>query len=312
MNLPTENRSTSARWGGAMARRSAPSVGIPEVVDANVIGLCQLRCWFCWGPEHDRGAASIDEWKCLLERLAADGCKRVVYTGGEPLLFPDIGRLLSLGKRLGIENTLSTNGILLRQRAEVLDNVDQVGIPIDGSDQNAAESMRPRITSQGGWIAAIEAMRLVQRRQALALIIRTVVSRTNAPDVLAIPYRLLEHGVKLDGDKVMLKLYMVSRRGPIARRIREHSWNEHLAIAHQEFEALADQIRFDHPQLRVVTQTSETLPGRYFLVDPLGNASDGELGGDTFGNVFTDYDAVMEAYRMRRATMGTAQPDSRR
>lgn len=100
---------------------------------------CNLRCRFCYNPW--RGGASptpadlsADEAAAALERVL-DGwpCRKVVFSGGEPLLRPDLERLVAIAKRRGCACVVTTNGRLLTlDRARSLQDagVDLVQAPI--------------------------------------------------------------------------------------------------------------------------------------------------------------------------------------
>lgn len=109
------------------------------VVVWNVTRACNLRCSHCYAYA-DGGAAADElttaEGKQLLDRLAAFGVPVVLFSGGEPLLRPDIFELIGYARDLGLRAVLSTNGTLLEEktvrRLRDLD-LSYAGISIDGA-----------------------------------------------------------------------------------------------------------------------------------------------------------------------------------
>jgi MoaA/NifB/PqqE/SkfB family radical SAM enzyme len=303
--LPTVSQAGGARWSGVhpLDGDAAPGMA-PSVVDLNVTGRCQLRCKFCWGPEHTVSSPhSVERWIELIQRLAQDGTCRLVFTGGEPLLMPALPAMLQASREAGLVVTLSTNGVLLQQRAAVLADVDHVGIPIDGSTAEMAERMRPRLTRHDGWKNAVAAMRLV-RSAGVDLIIRTVVARHNLDDVVRIPAALEEFGVDLCGEGVLYKLYQVMPTGPIARQIPPATWAQEWAVSEAAVDNVSDTIRAIYPALTVTAQCYRRAVGRYFIVDPIGKAYGNDLDAVTgepidveYGNVFFRYEQCITRYR---------------
>ena len=112
------------------------------VVDMHITGRCNMKCPFCCGTMIPGAGPSPHEFIEVVDRLCRLGCKTLVFTGGEPLLRPDIGELLRLAKMKGLETYLSTNGLLLKERYDELkDNVDCIGLPLDGSSPEVLRKM---------------------------------------------------------------------------------------------------------------------------------------------------------------------------
>ena len=93
----------------------------------SVTDRCNLRCQYCMPEEDYRWLAkaevlSFEELAELARAFAEHGVDRVRLTGGEPLLRRDVEQLvaqLAANPRLS-EVTLTTNGVLLEERAAAL------------------------------------------------------------------------------------------------------------------------------------------------------------------------------------------------
>jgi MoaA/NifB/PqqE/SkfB family radical SAM enzyme len=102
---------------------------------------CNLRCVHCYSGSRDRryeGELSTDEGKALIEDLADFGVPVILFSGGEPLLRPDILELIAGARNRGVRSVLSTNGTLITpQLARELRRLDlsYVGISFDGLEQ---------------------------------------------------------------------------------------------------------------------------------------------------------------------------------
>lgn len=109
------------------------------VVVWNVTRRCNLRCVHCYAASADRaypGELSTEEALALIDQFAEFGVPVVLFSGGEPLLRPDLFQLSARVAQRGMRAVLSTNGTLLTP--EVVDQVKEqgfsyVGISLDGS-----------------------------------------------------------------------------------------------------------------------------------------------------------------------------------
>jgi len=108
------------------------------VVVWNVTRACNLKCVHCYADAAGRpapGELTTAEGKALLEDLSGFGVPVVLFSGGEPLVRPDILHLLEYSVKLGIRTVLSTNGTLIdRAMADRLagTGLSYVGVSLDG------------------------------------------------------------------------------------------------------------------------------------------------------------------------------------
>lgn len=111
----------------------------------SVTDRCNFRCHYCM-PEMQNFLPHSElldytELSLIADRFIDHGIKRIRLTGGEPLVRRDIAILLQqLGKQVASgrlqELTLTTNGSLLTQHAEVLAaaNVRRINVSLDSLD----------------------------------------------------------------------------------------------------------------------------------------------------------------------------------
>jgi len=107
---------------------------------------CNLNCLYCHkeGQFHRREKISEEEFKGLTKIACEFGLEEVKYSGGEPLLYPGIGRLIQHSKDLGIKLvSLTTNGILLKERLPELKSagLDELSISLDTLDQETYSNL---------------------------------------------------------------------------------------------------------------------------------------------------------------------------
>ncbi|QQE10743.1 radical SAM protein [Planctomycetota bacterium] len=126
---------------GTKAYNIHPDAPRPVVVWA-VTRACNLRCVHCYASANADPAPnelSHEEGIALLDNLAEFQVPAVLFSGGEPLVRPDTLELMKYAKSLGINCTLSTNGLLIDQSTanKLADiGIKYVGISVDGLRDN--------------------------------------------------------------------------------------------------------------------------------------------------------------------------------
>jgi MoaA/NifB/PqqE/SkfB family radical SAM enzyme len=114
----------------------SPAHGPSRALQIHPTRHCNLTCLHCYslsGPD-EREALAVE---LLLEAVAdakAEGYDAMSVSGGEPLLYRDLGRLLAGAKELGLFTAFTTNGMLLTERSvgRLAPVVDLVAVSIDG------------------------------------------------------------------------------------------------------------------------------------------------------------------------------------
>ncbi|MGD9641915.1 MAG: radical SAM protein [Elusimicrobiales bacterium] len=89
---------------------------IPVSVTIELTRRCPLRCRHCYLPETAGRARpgrelSFAQWEKILRQLARAGGIYLVFTGGEPLLRPDLPRLCRLAKALNFDVRIFSTGL---------------------------------------------------------------------------------------------------------------------------------------------------------------------------------------------------------
>jgi SynChlorMet cassette radical SAM/SPASM protein ScmF len=112
---------------------------------------CNLRCRHCWiAPkfqDEDRiyPMLSIDLFKSIVKQAKPLGLTGVKLTGGEPLLHPEIGKILKYIKSQDLYLTLETNGVLCTPEIARRISAHQnhfVSVSLDGADAETHEWVR--------------------------------------------------------------------------------------------------------------------------------------------------------------------------
>ncbi len=105
---------------------------------------CNCRCEFCdiW-PQAAPERAQLADVIANLNAAAQLGVRFVDFTGGEPLLHPELPDMLSSAQKQQLRTTITTNGLLYPQRArELAGKIDFLHFSLDAATAADHDNMR--------------------------------------------------------------------------------------------------------------------------------------------------------------------------
>jgi radical SAM protein with 4Fe4S-binding SPASM domain len=143
-------------------RNPFPQLDFPHDIYVHLTNNCNLKCPYCYNKT-DRETKiqlekvglvaptmSTDEFKRLIARLIECGVRRLLFTGGEPLMRPDALELVQYARSLSdtVNLEMLTNAILITDEvAEVLcKNMSAVTISLDGHEKHMHDYYRGKNT----------------------------------------------------------------------------------------------------------------------------------------------------------------------
>jgi MoaA/NifB/PqqE/SkfB family radical SAM enzyme len=119
---------------GSGARFLARAVGSrynPLLAQVVVTRRCNLACGYCNEYDDFSPPVPLATLVARVDRLAALSTASITFTGGEPLLHPDLDQVVRAGRRHGMIVTVITNGFRLsRDWVERLNAADLQGMQI--------------------------------------------------------------------------------------------------------------------------------------------------------------------------------------
>jgi len=152
---------------------------------------CNLHCRHCWiapkfqTQKNTYPSLTFDLFISIIKQAIPLGLSRVKLTGGEPLLHPQIEKILDAIKAQNIRLVLETNGILcapeLAQKIAECDN-PFVSVSLDGANAETHEWMRG---VKGCFDATLEGIRNLVQAGVNPQIIMTI-TRRNKDQVKAV------------------------------------------------------------------------------------------------------------------------------
>lgn len=117
---------------------------MPLVCNYYLTYRCNARCVFCdvW-EQPDQGSADPERVLSNLRQLPRVGVRIVDFTGGEPLLHPDLPRFLREARDVGLRTTVTTNGLLYPKRARELQGlINLLHISLDAAHPGLHNRLR--------------------------------------------------------------------------------------------------------------------------------------------------------------------------
>jgi len=180
-------------WGDKLRYRpDMESSGRRPIVVWNVSRRCNLSCIHCYSNSSNSEYANeltTDEAKKMIVDLAQFNVPVLLFSGGEPLMRPDLFELNEFAHSHHIRTVISTNGTLITKgmAAKIKDAaIDYVGISLDGIGSRN-DAFRGR---RGAFELALQGIRnLVAVKQKVGL--RFTITRHNYPDIGGI-FQLVE------------------------------------------------------------------------------------------------------------------------
>jgi radical SAM protein with 4Fe4S-binding SPASM domain len=157
------------------------------VIAWNVTRLCNLSCVHCYASATIRKAPdelSREEALDLVASLSGYGVPVILFSGGEPLMRPDIFELIELAVKGGTRAVLSTNGHLITQNiAKKLKSLglSYVGISLDGLEEHH-DKMRG---CKGAFKEVMKAID-ISKEAGLKVGLRFTLTRSNQNDIDAL------------------------------------------------------------------------------------------------------------------------------
>ncbi len=157
------------------------------IISWNTTNKCNMTCKHCY---RDAGAEfndelNTDEAKSLIEEIAKAGFKIMIFSGGEPLMRPDIFELVEHAVKFKLRPVFGSNGTLItKEVAQKLKRIGTMGIGISLDSLDSAKHNRFRGLERC-WEATVKGMENC-REAGLSFQVHTTVMDWNYEEILDI------------------------------------------------------------------------------------------------------------------------------
>ncbi|MFT7624785.1 MAG: MoaA/NifB/PqqE/SkfB family radical SAM enzyme [Myxococcota bacterium] len=147
---------------------------VPLVVSIVVTNRCNYSCAYCdrWdGRGYDMTTTDIIS---MLDEMAAMGTRRLILTGGEPLVRRDIFDIINRAKTHGLRVNLNSNGTLVPRFIDRLQGLNGLTISLDGD-----RDVHDQIRGEGAFDAVLDAVRAAREFPHIRVRLAATVSRAS-------------------------------------------------------------------------------------------------------------------------------------
>lgn len=155
----------------------------------SITGLCNNNCLFCLDRDRkDKYHKSYDEVIKTIDDGIKEGCQRLVLSGGEPTIHPDIVDFVKYGKEVGYKKIqIITNGRMFASKKfsdKIVEaGLDEVTFSIHGHNAELHDSLT---NVKGSFIQAIKGLLYLRKNTNLILNLDVCVNKLNYRFILDI------------------------------------------------------------------------------------------------------------------------------
>lgn len=181
---PPHGHAAGSEQNGHAARVLEDGSPVLRLVAWEVTHACNLACKHCRAEAQTTpapGELTTAEGKAFIDTLPAVGSPIIIFTGGEPLLRPDVFELADYARDKGLRCVMSPNGTLLSPEtaARIRDvGIQRCSISLDGPDAASHDDFRGVPGAFDASLRGIEYLKQV----GVEFQINTTVTRNNLND----------------------------------------------------------------------------------------------------------------------------------
>ncbi|MBU2732987.1 GTP 3',8-cyclase MoaA [Acidithiobacillus ferridurans] len=205
---------------------------------------CNFRCSYC-SPEEGtpffvrKDHLQAEEYDRLIRIFSGLGVRHIRFTGGEPLLHPQILSFVGFARRHGVGKiSISTNGVLLGRRADALKQmgVNNLNVSLDSLDPEVFA----RVTRGGDVRRVLEGIDAAIQAKIPRIKLNVVLLRQDNGDSLP---ALLEYAIQRGVDIRFIEAMPLGEAGADARETQFLSAAEAQQVIERHFGPLQPVVR---------------------------------------------------------------------
>ena len=210
-----------------------------------VSAICNMDCKFCFANwRENRKQLPFEKVKSIIDKLKEYGIEAINLTGGDPLLRNDIVDICKYCKEKEIMTIISTNGIELMNKKEVLQYIDSINLPLDSFNPDIHNEMRPCAVKNHHEFILKLIDYINDNYPNIKIKINTMVSKLNISDVINI-------GNLIDGKVYSWKLgkFLSSGYGK--------EFEEMYSITNEEYEQKVKKCKEKYKSINIIEQENK-------------------------------------------------------
>ncbi len=232
------------------------------VLDIYITGKCNFRCPYCFGEETKNDDISIQLFNKVLDFCSHYNIT-LGLTGGEPLLHKNFRELVTLSKTKQVPLILRTNGMLLKEYLDILNQFEWIGISLDGID-DVNNQLRPNAnnysyTAEEKLKIPLENIKLIKNEYpSQKILLASLASSLNTNSLLNLAKILSINKIPID----RWKIYQFTR----------NNFRSIFASYKYEIELkLLEKLETDIPSIYKGELIIKKGEGNCFIIDTLGS-----------------------------------------
>lgn len=160
----------------------------------HITNQCNLHCRYCYNFDYRMNESVNNDWSIkdlyrLIDQAKKLSVKRVVFTGGEPLLKNTCIKAAKYARSLDISTSCLTNGTLLAKKVGAIgDAFDNVIVSIDSWHSEEQEFLRPGVKLK----TIVKGIRKLADCSSCEVWLRPVITRFNLESLPDFPFYAIE------------------------------------------------------------------------------------------------------------------------
>jgi len=167
------------------------SAHAPLLAQVVITRRCNLACGYCNEYDDFSPPVPLPTLLARIDHLAKLKTRSITFTGGEPLLHPDLEKIIRAGRQHGIIVTMITNGFRLsRERIERLNDADLQAMQI------SIDNLEPDEISMKSLVSVERKLELLSKHARFKVNINSVlgISDERTPDVIKVAETAAKYG----------------------------------------------------------------------------------------------------------------------
>ena len=158
---------------------------------------CNLNCRHCYAESNNdltEERRTIKETKKIIKKLYDVGVMEWSFTGGEPLVAPDLFQAIQIAKSYGMKVSLNTNGCIDESMIEkiISSNIDELTVSLEGR-----EKTNDQRRGKGTYKKVIKTLRRINdynKDNKPKVILNMTIGKDNVDDIEFVTEKAIEYG----------------------------------------------------------------------------------------------------------------------
>ncbi|MFH1642965.1 MAG: radical SAM protein [Nanoarchaeota archaeon] len=139
---------------------------------------CNRKCVYC-NIDKNKKSKMMDTNQVInmIKQFRSKGMQQINFTGGEPLLRADIGKIISFSRKIGVKTILTTNGDLIKKNIGKLKDVNFTYLCLNGN-----EKVHDELRGKDSYNNTMDAINILHKR-GMSIAINMILTKKNLDQI---------------------------------------------------------------------------------------------------------------------------------